>query len=67
VALGYAYLELVFEAPNQIFLGEGRVVLFLLPQPGSTFLCHLVQVAVAMVNQPLPGATTLAVAAAQLG
>jgi hypothetical protein len=67
VALGYAHLELVFESLNQIFLGEAWIVLFLLPQPGSTLLCHLVQVAVAMVYQRLPSATTLAVAAAQLG
>jgi hypothetical protein len=66
-ALGDGLLELVSEEDSQLLLGEGRVLSFLLPQPGPTLRSHLVRVTVAVVNERLPGRASLAVATAELG
>jgi hypothetical protein len=64
--LGDGHLELDFEEIGQFLLGEGRVLSFLLPQPGPTLRNDLVRVAMAMVNERLPGRTSLTIATAQL-
>jgi hypothetical protein len=60
-------MELSFEEMSQFLLGEGRVLALALPQPGPTFRRHLVRVTMAMINERLPGRTSLAIAMAELG
>ncbi len=61
------YLELLFGEPGQFLLCEGRVLSFLLPQPGLMPGRRLVGGTVATVNGCFPTGTSLAVAMAQLG
>jgi len=55
LALGDGLLELVFEKGSEFLLSESRVLSFPFPQPGPTLGGRLVRVAVAMVNERLPG------------
>jgi len=65
--LGNGHLELDSEALSQFLLGKDRGLSFLLPQPGPTLRRHLVGMTMTMVNQHLPGRTSLAIAVTQLG
>jgi hypothetical protein len=67
VTLGDGYLELLLETLDQFCLGQGWILLFLHFQPGPALRCHLVRVAVPVIQERLPGGTSLAVAAAEEG
>lgn len=67
LALGDGYPALPLETLRQLFLGERRIALFLLPEPLSTLSGHFIRVTVTMVDQRLPIGTALAVSTAEIG
>jgi hypothetical protein len=65
--LGDGDLELLFEEGGQLLLSEGRVLPLLLPQPDSTLRGDFVGMAMAVVDEGLPGGASLTITATELG
>lgn len=67
LALGDRYVELLFEQFGQFLLGQGRVLVLLVPQPSPPLWRPLGSVTMTMINQRFPARSSLPVAAAQFG
>jgi hypothetical protein len=63
--LGERYFELLFEQSGQFLLGQGRVLVLLVPQPGSPLWRPLGSVTMTMIYQRFPARSSLTIVTAQ--